>query len=135
MPGEATQHAYISYRDAPSALQWLQAIGFRVVTRNDGEDGRVLHAEVRRGDAALMIATADADYVTPPLIGESVGSGVYLCLRDPADVDAWHQRALAAGATPVIAPENTAWGTRRARVLDPEGHEWSAGTYRPGESS
>lgn len=25
-------------------------------------------------------------------------------------------------------------GTRRARVLDPEGHEWSAGTYRPGST-
>ncbi|MER7955760.1 hypothetical protein [Streptomyces sp. NPDC096030] len=40
--------------------------------------------------------------------------------------------AVAAGATGVIAPEDTAWGSRRARVLDPEGYAWSAGTYRPG---
>ncbi|HEX5879342.1 MAG TPA: hypothetical protein VF468_13670 [Actinomycetota bacterium] len=47
------------------------------------------------------------------------------------EVDARHQRATDAGAHSVIAPEDTAWGTRRARVLDPEGHDWSIGTYRP----
>jgi uncharacterized glyoxalase superfamily protein PhnB len=34
----------------------------------------------------------------------------------------------------VIAPETTEWGTGRARVLDPEGHEWSFGSYEPGHS-
>jgi hypothetical protein len=38
-----------------------------------------VYAEVRRGDAVLMISSADAAYETPPLIGQSVGSGVYLC--------------------------------------------------------
>lgn len=31
-------------------------------------------------------------------------------------------------------PEETEWGTWRARVLDPEGREWSSGTYVPGQS-
>ena len=32
------------------------------------------------------------------------------------------------------APEDTEWGTRRARLLDPEGQEWSFGTYAPGST-
>jgi uncharacterized glyoxalase superfamily protein PhnB len=48
------------------------------------------------------------------------------------DVNETQASAVRAGAQNVIAPEQTEWGTRRARVLDPEGHEWSAGTYAPG---
>jgi uncharacterized glyoxalase superfamily protein PhnB len=32
----------------------------------------------------------------------------------------------------VFPPEDTEWGTRRARLLDPEGGEWSFGSYAPG---
>jgi uncharacterized glyoxalase superfamily protein PhnB len=32
----------------------------------------------------------------------------------------------------VYPPEDTEWRTRRYRVLDPEGYEWSFGNYRPG---
>jgi uncharacterized glyoxalase superfamily protein PhnB len=95
-------HAYLSYRDAPAGLTWLEEVGFHVVARQDDPRGAVLHAEVR------------------------------LWLPEPAAVDDWHSRAVGAGAREVIAPEDTDWGTRRSRVLDPEGHEWSVGTYRPG---
>lgn len=132
MAGPAALAAYLSYRDAAAALAWLTAVGFDVVTRQDAADGTVVHAEVRLGDAVAMVAAADAAYVTPPLLGRSTGDGLYLWLPDAADVDDFHARALAAGATEVFAPEDTEWGTRRARVLDPEGKEWSAGTYRPG---
>ena len=43
-------------------------------------------------------------------------------------------RALQAGGSSVFAPEKTEWGTERPRVLDPEGYEWSFGTYEPGGS-
>jgi hypothetical protein len=53
--------AYLSYRDAPAAIDWLEAIGFELVTRQPGDDGAVLHAELSRGDAVVMLASADAD--------------------------------------------------------------------------
>lgn len=31
----------------------------------------------------------------------------------------------------MIKPEDTEWDTRRCRILDPQGQEWSAGTYEP----
>jgi uncharacterized glyoxalase superfamily protein PhnB len=123
--------AYLGYQDAPAALDWLERVGFEVVRREDGTGGRVVHAEVRLGDAVLMVATDDAGYQRPVLRGQSTGQGLYLLVDD---VDGFHRRALAAGATSVIRPESTAWGARRARVLDPQGQEWSAGTYEPGLS-
>lgn len=122
-------YAYLSYADAPAALDWMQRVGFDVVRREDGDGGQVLHAEVRMGEAVLMVASNDADYQRAALIGRSTGQGLYLLVED---VDDFHRRALAAGATAVIEPENTEWGTWRTRVLDPQGQEWSAGTYEPG---
>lgn len=123
--------AYLSYADAPSALRWLEAVGFEVVRRQDDDDGRVVHAEVRLGDAVLMVSSDDADYVKPTLVGRSTGQGLYLLVDD---VDARFERAVSAGARSVFAPEDTEWGTRRARVVDAEGLEWSFGSYEPGAS-
>jgi uncharacterized glyoxalase superfamily protein PhnB len=127
----ASLFAYLSYRDAPPAIDWLEAIGFRIVTRQPGDDGGVLHAELSLGDAVVMLASADADYIVPPRVGRSTGGGLYLLVED---VRAIFRAAVDAGATGVLAPETTEWGTERARVLDPEGHEWSFGTYEPGHS-
>ncbi|RFU22097.1 VOC family protein [Geodermatophilus marinus] len=121
--------AYLSYADAPAALRWLAALGFEEVRRQDGEPGQVLHAELRAGDAVVMVASNDADYRRAPLVGRSTGSGLYLLVDD---VDEVHARALAAGGREVFAPEDTEWGTRRSRLLDPEGGEWSLGSYEPG---
>jgi uncharacterized glyoxalase superfamily protein PhnB len=125
----ARLYAYLSYPDAAAALRWFAAVGFETVRRQDGDDGSVQHAEVRLGDAVVMVARDDAPCTKPALVGRSTGQGIYL-LGD--DVDAIHAGALAAGATEVFAPEDTEWGTRRARVLDPGGTEWSFGTYEPG---
>jgi uncharacterized glyoxalase superfamily protein PhnB len=124
--------AYLSYRNAPAAIEWLEAIGFQVVTRQPGDDGTVLHAELSLGDAVVMLASADADYSVPPRVGRSTGRGLYLLVED---VGAIFTAAVDAGATKVLAPETTEWGTERARVLDSEGHEWSFGNYEPGRSS
>jgi uncharacterized glyoxalase superfamily protein PhnB len=66
-------------------------------------------------------------------VGASTGAGLYLVLHDAAAVDDRFSRGTAAGGTAVIAPEDTEWG-RRARLLDPEGGEWSFGTYAPGQA-
>jgi len=122
-------YAYLSYRDAPAAIGWLESVGFELVRRQDGPDGTVVHAEVRLGDVVVMVASYDADYEVSPLRGTSVGHGLYLLV---VDVDATHARAIDAGGREVYAPEQTEWGTWRSRVLDPEGYEWSFGTYEPG---
>src|ERR1051325_4078261 len=90
-------YAYLSYRDAPAGLRWLEEVGFTIVTRQDGPRGEVVHAEVRLGDVVLMVASADAEYDVPGLMGRSTGGGLYLWLPESADVDDWHTRATTAG--------------------------------------
>jgi uncharacterized glyoxalase superfamily protein PhnB len=118
----------LSYRDADAALRFFEeAFGFTTSVRWEDPGGTVQHAEVTFGDGALMIGTAE--HPTAPLEGASVDEGVHV---DVLDVDAHFERAQTGGARVVYAPEDTEWGTRRYRVLDPEGYEWSFGSYRPG---
>ncbi|WFU40794.1 VOC family protein [Bradyrhizobium sp. CB82] len=42
-----------------------------------------------------------------------------------ADVDAIHQRALAAGWQPSTTPRDAEWGERYFHLTDPDGHELS----------
>lgn len=123
--------AYLSYADAPAGIGWLTALGFAVLSREDSDTGAVTHAELRLGDAVVMVASDDRGYQVPPLLDQSTGMGVYLVVDD---VDTIYSAALDAGGVTVIAPEDTSWGSRRARVLDPEGREWSFGTYEPGQT-
>ncbi len=42
-----------------------------------------------------------------------------------SDVDAFHQRAIAAGLTPDTAPRDAEWGERYFHITDPDGHALS----------
>jgi uncharacterized glyoxalase superfamily protein PhnB len=123
-----TMYPYLSYRDADAAPRFSEdAFGFTTSVRWDDPGGTLQHAEVTFGEGAVMMGTAE--HPTAPLEGTSVGQGVYVHVED---VDAHFARAQAAGARVVYPPGDTEWGTRRYRVLDPEGYEWSFGSYRPG---
>jgi uncharacterized glyoxalase superfamily protein PhnB len=123
--------AYLSYHEVDAGIEWLTTIGFETTATQQDEDGRVIHAELRLGAAVVMVAPADEEYDVPQLIGRSTGNGLYLLVEDVSEV---HRAAVEAGGTSVFEPETTEWGTERSRVLDPEGHEWSFGTYDPSSS-
>ena len=63
-----------------------------------------------------MVASDDAEYQRPPLVGRSTGQGLYLLIDD---VDIFYRKAVAAGGTSVIEPEDTEWGARRAESAGP----------------
>lgn len=131
----AALHAYFSYRDAPAALRWLErAFGFETTLEFPDDDGGIMHSELRREGAAIMVFSDDGEYDRPTLKGQSVGHGVYLSVDADGDVDAAFATAVEAGATVVWEPGATEWGSYRCRVLDLEGYEWTFGTLRPGES-
>ncbi len=120
---------YLSYRDAAAAMEWLaEAFGFTTVTDFRDLDGNVMHAEMGFGNGAIMLGTSATDRTAADLHAKPAEHGIYVYV---SDVDAHYQRAKAAGAHIVFSPEDTEWGTRRYRALDPEGYEWSFGDYRP----
>ena len=92
---------YLSYADAPAAIAWLEAIGFIVVVRQDGPDGRVTHSELRMDEVVVMLASDDSDYVVAPLVGRSTGAGLYVVVDD---VDRLYAAAVNAGGASVFRP-------------------------------
>jgi uncharacterized glyoxalase superfamily protein PhnB len=131
-----TLHSYLSYVDAPAALAWLErAFGFETVTRWHNDEGILAHAELRLDDAAIILfADAGEGYDRPtPKSNGAVGHGMYLAVSSPTDIDAVFERAVAAGAVVVWKPHMSEWDSYRCRVRDPEGYEWTFGTYKPGE--
>jgi uncharacterized glyoxalase superfamily protein PhnB len=131
----AALHAYFGYRDAPAAIAWLErAFGFTTTMAFPDGDGGIAHAELRRGDAAIVVFSDRDGYERAPRKGDTCGIGMYVTVPDPADVDSVHTSAVEAGATTVWEPAGNEWGNYRCRVVDPEGVEWTFGTYRPGES-
>lgn len=130
-PPRVTQVAtpYLSYDDAPAALDFLcNAFGFEELYRLDMPDGRIGHAELALGGVtAVMVASAYSEMgLASPLTLPAVHSQVQ-CYVD--DVDAHFERAKAAGATVVTAPDDQFYGDRIYRALDPEGHRWIFSTH------
>lgn len=79
-----------------------------------GEDGAIGHAEVRIGNAIVMLFDSK-DYWPP--------TPAFLRLYVD-DCDAAYEQALKAGGTSVTKPTDAPWGDRVARVKDPLGNLW-----------
>jgi PhnB protein len=45
------------------------------------------------------------------------------------DVDAAFRKAVGAGATATMPPQDMFWGDRYGKLADPFGHEWSIATH------
>jgi uncharacterized glyoxalase superfamily protein PhnB len=112
---------YLLYADCAGALDWLaRAFGFEEVLRFTGPHGYVNHAEMKLGDASIMMGDPGDDYRNPRELGQDT-VGIYVLVDD---VDAHFERARAAGAEILREPTDEEYGHRRYDVLDPEGHRW-----------
>ena len=113
---------YLLYRDADAALKWLaHAFGLRKSGQSyQDAAGRVTHAEMKLGDALLMLGSPGADFKGPRLLGQAT-QNLYV---DVANVDEHYARAVNAGARIVEQPKDTFYGARRYGAEDLEGHVW-----------
>ena len=106
-------------RNAAQVITFLEkAFDGNVVSRFDGPEGSVGHAEVMIGDSVVMLGDA------PPGQEPMPGSLSYY-VDDGDAVDATYQRALDAGATSVSPPENQFYGYRSAVVTDAGRNRWT----------
>ena len=79
-----------------------------------GEDGAIGHAEVRIGNAIVMLFDSKEHWPQTP---------AFLRLYVD-DCDATYEQALRAGGESVTKPTDAPWGDRIARVKDPLGNLW-----------
>lgn len=119
-----TLSPYIYVKDAPAALAfYARAFGATERMRLAGPDGSIMHAEIALGDGVVMISEENPAYGA--LSPASLGGTPFSLNISVEDVDAAHQRAIDAGATSLMAPENMFWGDRFSKIRDPFGHEWT----------
>lgn len=122
----------LTYDDAPAAIDWLcRAFGFSKRFAVDGPDNRIEHSELSIGTGVVMISSPKTeDNRRSPKALAGVAQALSVFVEDP---DAHYAVAIAAGARLVRELRTEEYGARGYMVLDPEGHLWYFGTYRPGE--
>jgi PhnB protein len=129
--GYRTLTPALTVRNAAAAIDFYKrAFGAQQLARMDAPDGSgVWHAELQIGDSRIMLGDEFpemADTRSPQTLeGTSVSIQMYV-----EDVDAAYQRALDAGATSVMPPEDMFWGDRYSKVTDPFGHSWALMTNK-----
>lgn len=119
---------YLVCRNAAAAIEFYkQAFGAVDCGRLPTPDGRLAHAHITIGGAALMLSDEfpEQGCQGPQATG---GSAVTLHLY-VADVDATVAQAVAAGATVTMPVADMFWGDRYGRITDPFGHHWSVATH------
>lgn len=99
-------------RDMATAMSFYEALGFRMIYGGPTD----ALTSFRAGSSFLNLMT-DPSYVPARIWGRPIFW--------VDDVDAMHDRAIAAGYTPSFAPEDAPWGERYFHIVDPDGHEIS----------
>ena len=126
--GRESAVPYLSISNAAQALEFYEsAFGAVVAERHNMPDGRIGHAEIRIGTAAVMLADEfpEMDFRSPTTLGGSpVGIHIYV-----EDVDALVARAEAAGAVVKRPPADQFYGDRASSLVDPYGHSWFFATH------
>jgi PhnB protein len=107
--------------DEPAALiQFITDVfGGKETRRHEDDKGRIMHAEVRIGDAVVMLGGASEQW-------PAATAAMYLYVED---TDAAYRRGLAAGAVSLQEPADQFYGDRTAGVKDRFGNQWFIGTH------
>jgi PhnB protein len=118
---------YLTVDDGKGAIEFYKrAFGATERRAMAAPDGRIAHAELRIGDAVIMLSDKFPQFAceTPKELG---GTTVAIFLF-AEDVDAVVQDAADAGATIIMQPTDQFWGDRLGQVIDPFGHVWQIAT-------
>jgi catechol 2,3-dioxygenase-like lactoylglutathione lyase family enzyme len=98
--------------EMPRAVRFYRALGFEALHGGEGSS----FTSFRAGASYLNLIAQPA---------ERRWSWWGRVIFYVSDVDALHQRALAAGYQPTTSPRNAEWGERFFHLDDPDGHELS----------
>jgi len=116
------------FKDARPALAWYGTVfGAKVTTRLDLPDGRIMHAEVKIGDALVMLGDEAPKMGLPS--AETLGGSSGALMLYVKDCDAVYARAIAGGARALMPLADMFWGDRYGQIVDPFGYRWAIATH------
>jgi uncharacterized glyoxalase superfamily protein PhnB len=115
-------NSYLAVANVGASMIFLEkAFGFTRGVVLPGPDGQVRYAEMRHGEAVLMLVPKG-----DPTTATGGAAALYTYVED---VDRALAQAREAGAG-VSDAEDKPWGDRVATVTDPDGYRWVLATFK-----
>jgi len=116
---------HLVVKGAAKAIEFYKAgLGAVEVCRMPTQDGRLMHASIKIGDAYLMLCDDFPEHCGGVSRAPSGPSPVTLHLNVPC-ADTAIAAASAAGAKVTMPAADMFWGDRYGQIIDPFGHSWS----------
>jgi len=105
------------YLIIPNAARFIefmkQVFGATEQMRVPGEDGTVMHGEIRLGETVIMLAEASEQFKAKP-------AGMFIYVQDLKEV---YEKAIQAGAVSIMEPMQKDYGFT-CGFSDPFGNDW-----------
>ncbi len=109
--------ASLTVRDLEQSVQWYHdVLGFQVERRHE-RAGRLVAVSLKAGRVELLLTQDDGAKGWDRQKGE----GLSLQFTTLQSVDGFADRVKASGGVLASGPEDTPWGARVFRVVDPDG--------------
>lgn len=129
-PNFHTVTPHLIIKDAAKAIDFYKkAFGAEELVRMPMPDGRLMHGCIQIGDSPIMLCDEFPEHgcgKSPQSLGEAHAT-MHINVED---VDAAFKKAVDAGATVVMPPQDMFWGARYGIVKDPFGQPWSIATQK-----
>ena len=117
----------LTIQGAAKAIDFYQqAFAAEELYRISGDDGKIMHGEIKIGDSIVMLCDEFPDWGN--LGPQTIGGTASTLMIYVDDVDQVTERAVAAGATILHPLSDQFWGDRTSTVMDPFGHRWMLST-------
>lgn len=127
--GYHTLSTYLAVDDAAEAIDfYTRAFDAKETVRMEAPGGKIGHAELRIGDSTIMLSDPMPQSTTKS--PKSIGGTSFGLFMYSKDVDAQIEKAVEAGATVEMEPDDMFWGDRFGSIVDPFGHVWSIATHK-----
>ena len=122
------------YKDAPAAIEWLcSAFGFEKHLVVPGENGTIVHAQLRFGNAMIMLSSErDNEFgksIKTPKDLDGINTQTAYIIAE--EIDEHYRRAIDTGAEIILDIKDEDYGGRGYSCQDPEGYIWNFGSYNP----
>jgi len=118
--GTPTVTPYLAVKGVAALIDFLKAVfDAQELDRIVKPDGSIMNAALVIGNSRLMMGDP----------GDRPSETAMLYVYVP-DCDAVYAKALAAGATSILAPTDMFYGDRSGAVQDPSGNKWWIATHR-----
>ena len=119
---------YLSVDGAMKAVEFYKkAFGAEVAVINPPDDkGRTMHAHLYINGSSVMLSDFYPEHGYAPV----PAAGFNVMLPVP-NIDEAYQRAVDAGATATMPPQDMFWGDRYGQLKDPFGVVWALNQGQP----